>query len=92
MYWLPSCRQGRIKGGATGAIAPSPPLQGGPHDKIYLFQIKYSFEKFSWFWSDKEYNSILYAYVALSIKGPQQQLICLQVWLSASFSDRFWIA
>ena len=22
--------QGRIKGGATGAIAPGPPLQGGP--------------------------------------------------------------
>jgi len=25
-----SCVQGRIKGGATGAIAPGPPLQGGP--------------------------------------------------------------
>jgi len=24
------CMQGRIKGGATGAIAPGPPLQGGP--------------------------------------------------------------
>jgi len=24
------CNQGRIKGGATGAIAPGPPLQGGP--------------------------------------------------------------
>jgi len=24
------CNQGRIKGGATGAIAPGPPLEGGP--------------------------------------------------------------
>jgi len=23
-------KQGRIKGGATGAIAPGPPLKGGP--------------------------------------------------------------
>ena len=29
--------QGRIKGGATGAIAPGPPLQGVPRDDIYLF-------------------------------------------------------
>jgi len=30
--------QGQIKGeGATGAIAPGPPLQGGPCDDIYLF-------------------------------------------------------
>jgi len=27
----------------------------------------------------QEYNSILYTYVARSSKGPQQQLICLQV-------------
>jgi len=32
--------------GATGAIAPGPPLQWGPRDEIYLFQIKYWFEKF----------------------------------------------
>jgi len=29
--------QGRIKGGATGAIAPGPPLQRGPRDDKYLF-------------------------------------------------------
>jgi len=29
--------QGRIKGGATGAIFPGPPLQGAPRDDIYLF-------------------------------------------------------
>ena len=71
--------QGRIKGGATGAIAPGPPLQGAPRDEIYFFQIKYSFEKFSDSEAIQEYNSILYSYVALSIKGPQQELISLQV-------------
>jgi len=29
--------QGRIKEGATGAIAPGPLLQGGPRDELYLF-------------------------------------------------------
>jgi len=44
--------QGRIKGEATGAIAPGPRCKGGPRHEIYMFQIKYSFEKFSWFTSD----------------------------------------
>jgi len=34
----------------------------------------------------QENSSVLYSYVALSIKGPQQQLTSLQVWLCASFS------
>jgi len=29
--------QGRIKGGATVAIALGPPLQGGPRDDKYFF-------------------------------------------------------
>jgi len=33
---------------------------------------------------------MLYSYVVLSIEGPQQQLISLQVWPSASFSNRYW--
>jgi len=72
--------QGRVKGRATGAIAQGSPLQEGPRDEIYLLQIKYSFEKFLWFRSDRRIHSILYSYVALSIKGPQQQLISVQVW------------
>jgi len=44
-----------------------------------LFQIKYSFEKFRDSEAIQEYNSILYSYVALSIKGPQQELISPQV-------------
>jgi len=38
----------------------------------------------------QEYSSILYSSVALRNKGPQQQLTSLQVWLSASFSNRYW--
>jgi len=38
----------------------------------------------------QEYSSILYSSVGLSNKGPQQQLTSLQVWLSASFSNRYW--
>jgi len=45
-----------------GAIAPSPPLQGGPRDDIYLFKIKYSFEKL-----DSKEIQTLYSGVALSI-------------------------
>jgi len=63
------CGQGRMKGGATGAIAPGPPLQGGPRDEVYLFQIKYFFEKFRNSEAIQEFNSILYSYVTLSIKG-----------------------
>jgi len=39
--------QGRIKGGATGQLPRTPRFKGAPRDEIYLFQIKYSFEKFS---------------------------------------------
>jgi len=60
--------QGRINGGATGAIAPGPPQQGGPRDEIYLFQTKYSFEKFRNSEVIQENNSISYSYGALSIK------------------------
>jgi len=38
-------------------------------DEIYLFQTKYSFEIFRNSEAIKENNSILYSYVALSIKG-----------------------
>jgi len=38
----------------------------------------------------QESSSVLYSYVALTIKGPQQQVTSLQVWLSASFSNRYW--
>ena len=68
-----------------------PRWKGASRDEIYLFQIKYSFEKFRDSEAIQEYNSILYSYVALSIKDPQQELISLQVWLSARFSNRYWI-
>jgi len=57
--------QGRIKGGgAMGAIAPGPPLEGDPRGEIYLFQIKYSFEKIRDSEAIQGYNSILYSYVS----------------------------
>jgi len=41
--------QGRIKGGGKrGQLPRAPRCKGAPRDEIYLFQIKYSFENFSW--------------------------------------------
>jgi len=60
-------RQVRIWGGETGAIAP---LQGGPRDEIYLFQIKYSFEKFSWFRSDTRIQLYLIFLCYVKYQGP----------------------
>jgi len=74
------------------AIAPGPPLQGAPSDEIYLFQIKYSFEKISWFRSDTRIKLYIIFLCCVKYQGPQQQLISLQVWLFASFSNRYWIA
>ena len=68
--------QARIKGGGQRGKLPR-----ASRDEIYLFQIKYSFEKFRDSEAIQEYNSILYPYVTSSIKGPQQQLISLQVCL-----------
>jgi len=38
--------QGRIKGGQRGQLPRAPRCKGASRDEIYLFQIKYSFEKF----------------------------------------------
>jgi len=71
--------QGRIKGG-NGGNCQGPPLQVGPCDEINLFQIKYTrLKNFCDSEAIQEYNSILYSYVALSVRVPQQQLISLQV-------------
>ena len=62
-------KQGWIKGGgATEAIAPGPRLQGDPRDEIYLFQIKFSFEKFSWLKSGTWIQ--LYIIFLCCVKGP----------------------
>jgi len=76
--------QGRIKwGGATGAIA----LWGNlfVSNKMLVWKI---------FVIQKRYNNTtLYCIpmLRLSVRSPQQQLISLQVWLSAGFSNRNWI-
>jgi len=66
---LYTCSQGRIKGGNGGNCPGPPAARGPPRDEIYLFQIKYSFEKFRNSEAIQEYSSILYSYVTLSIKG-----------------------
>ena len=65
-------QQGRIKRGQRGQLPRGPRCKGVPRDEIYLFQIKYSFEKFLWIksYSIQEYNSVLYSYVAWSIRAP----------------------
>jgi len=72
----------------------APRCKGAPRDEIYLFQIKYLLEKFRNSEAIQEYNSIIFLCYAKyqGDKGPQQQLIYLQVWLSARFGNRYWIA
>ena len=56
------CTQGRIKGGGQrGQLPRAPRCKGDPRDEMYLFQIKYSFEKFRNSEAIQEYNSILYS-------------------------------
>jgi len=68
--------QGRIMEGATGQL-PRSPLQGGPVMKFICIKKNIRLKNFRDSRAIQEYNSILYSYVPLSIKGPQQQLISL---------------
>jgi len=84
-YWV----QGRIKGGGNGGKYPGIPAARGPPwwnlfvaNKLHVWKI---------FVIQKRYNNTTVYYIALSIRGLQQQLISLQVWLSVSFSNRYWI-
>ena len=77
--WSLGVGRGGLRGGQRGQLPRAPRWKGAPHDEIYLFQIKHSFEKIRDSEAIQGYNSILYSYVALIIKGPQQQLISLQV-------------
>ena len=62
--------QGRIMGGATGAIARGPPPQGGPRDEIYLLQTKHSFEKFRDSEEIQEHNSTIIFLYCIKYQGP----------------------
>ena len=60
IWW--GTQQGRIKGGGQrGQLPRAPRCKGAPRDEMYLFQIKYSFEKFRNSEAIQEYNSILYS-------------------------------
>ena len=52
--------QGWIRG---GQLPRAPRCKGAPRDEMYLFQIKYSFEKFRNSEAMQECNSILYSYL-----------------------------
>ena len=56
--------------GGNGAMAPGPPLQGGPRDEIYLFQIKYSFEKILWFRSETRIQLYIIFLCYVKYRGP----------------------
>jgi len=71
-------RAGLREGGQRGQL-PRAPRSKDPSDEIYLFQINTRIKNICESEAMQEYNSTLYSYVALSIRGPQQQLISLQV-------------
>ena len=78
--WILRDHQGRIKGGQRGQLPRALRCKGAPRDEINVFQVKYTrLKNFCGSEAIQEYNSILYFYVALSIRVPQQQLISLQV-------------
>ena len=51
--------QGRTKGEQRGKLPRAPRCKGAPSDEIYLFQMKYSFEKFRDSEVIQEYGSLL---------------------------------
>jgi len=81
--------QGRIKAGQRRQLPPAPRCKGVPVMK-FMFQIKYSFETFSSFRSHTGIQLCIIFLCCVKYQGPQQQVISLQVWLSASFSNRYW--
>jgi len=77
----------RLRGGQRGQLPRAPRWKGARRDNIYLLQMKYSLEKFSWFRSDAgiQLHIIFLCYV--KYKGPRQ-LISLQVWLSTIATEK----
>ena len=71
--WSTSCTSPTSRSGlrgATGTAAPGSPLQGGPRHEIYMFQIKYSFEKISWFTSDTGIQLDIIFLCCVKYQGP----------------------
>jgi len=52
-----------LRGGQRGQLSRALRCKGAPRDEMYLFQIKYSFEKFRNSEAIQECNSILYSYM-----------------------------
>ena len=77
--------QGQIKEGQRGQLPRALPCKGAPRDDIYLFYTKYSFENLSWFKKDTRIQFYIPMLLWVSL------MIFLQVSLSASFSNHYWI-
>jgi len=71
----------RLRGG--NCLGPSAPTS--PPWWHFLFQIQYSFEKLSWFKRDTRIQLYIPMLRWVSL------MIYLQIWLSASFSNHYWI-
>jgi len=88
----PSGDRAELRRGNGGNCPGAPAARGPPWWNLFV-----STKILAWkiFVIQKRYKNTtlpLYSYLALSIRSPQQQLISLQIWLSASFSNRYWIA
>ena len=79
------CAQGRIKGGCNGGNCPGPSIPRGHPWWHLLFQIKYAFEKLSWFKRDIRIQLYIPMLRWVSV------MVFPQVWLSANFSNHYWI-
>ena len=94
LSWLqhPVYPRAGLRGGQRRQLPRAPRCKGASRDEIYLFQIKYSFEKFLWFGTDTRIQLYIILLCCVKYQGLQQQLISLQVGLFSSFSHRYWRA
>jgi len=75
--------QGRIKGGTMGAIAPGPPLEGGPPWWNLFVSNKILVWKIPWFRSDTRMQLYIIFLCCVECQGLPTGIDSLQVCLSA---------
>ena len=83
--------QGRIKNGETGNCSGAPAGSGPPWWNLFA---AYKILIWKIFVINIVHSTRMQLYIiflcCVKYQGPQQQLISLQVWLSASFCNRYW--
>ena len=67
--WQSVTRAG-LRRGQRGQLPRAPRCKGPPRDEIYLFQIKYSFEKFLWFRTDTRIQLYIIFLCCVKYQGP----------------------